>query len=66
MRFPSVNWNELVQSLSTMAVYEFQAWARSVTFVKTTGPYVISCTGQSIVKLLVDLFFVKNEKDPYV
>jgi hypothetical protein len=45
VRFPSVQWNELVQGLSSMAVYEFQGWARAATFVKTPGAYVISCAG---------------------
>jgi len=41
----SVPWNELVQGLGNMAVYEFQGWARAVTYVKTAGSYVVTCRG---------------------
>ena len=45
VRFPAVKWNEVVQSVSSMAAYEFQAWARSVSYIKTPGSYVVACSG---------------------
>ena len=42
-----MQWNELAQGVSSSSVYEFQAWARAVTYVKTTGSYVVSCIGKS-------------------
>lgn len=41
----SVPWNELVQGLGNMAAYEFQGWARAVTYIKTAGSYVVTCRG---------------------
>jgi len=41
----SVPWNELVQGLGSMAAYEFQGWARAVTYIKTAGSYVFTCSG---------------------
>lgn len=44
IRFP-VAWNELGQGIGTTAVYEFQAWARIVTYARTSGFYTLQCVG---------------------
>lgn len=41
----SINWNSLVQGLSTMAVQEMQGWARTTTYIHLAGVYDIHCTG---------------------
>ena len=41
----NTNWNELIQGLSTIAIYEFQGWARTVSYIKNNGIYIISCQG---------------------
>lgn len=55
LRFP-VQWNELVQGLSTMSSYEFQGWARISTFARTRGFYVLYCSGVHTVYLRNDNF----------
>ena len=45
LQFPDVPWNEAVQSLSSMAGYEFQAWARAVTYARLPGAHTLSCQG---------------------
>eukprot|EP01034_Spumella_vulgaris_P025248 gene25248-31681_t len=55
----SVSWNELVQALSSTAVYEFQGWARATTYVRTVGSYIINCQG-------VHSVFVRNDNMTHV
>ena len=43
--FSQTHWQELAASLQTPVVYEFQAWARAVTFVREAGVYVLNCQG---------------------
>ncbi len=45
----TVNWNDVAQGLSSAAVYEFQAWARAVTYIKTAGSYIVDCQGMVII-----------------
>lgn len=40
-----VDWNDLVQGLANTAVYELQAWARTSTYVKEAGSYLLDCQG---------------------
>ena len=44
IRFP-VSWNELVQGISTLGAYEFQGWARTMTYVTFKSPYLLQCPG---------------------
>ena len=53
VRFP-VHWNELAQGLSSMAVLEFQGWAKSISYVKLDGSYIVSCKG-------VHTVYVRND-----
>ena len=52
IRFP-VAWNELVQGVSTLGAYEFQGWARTITYVTTKSSYLIQCPG-------VHTVFIRN------
>lgn len=53
VRFP-VHWNELAQGLSSMAVLEFQGWAKAITYIKLDGSYIISCKGVHTVYIRND------------
>ncbi|KAJ1420687.1 hypothetical protein B484DRAFT_399786 [Ochromonadaceae sp. CCMP2298] len=53
VQFP-LNWNELAQGLSAVSVYEFQAWARIVSYAKVQGSYLVSCSGAHTVYLRND------------
>ncbi len=53
VRFP-VHWNELAQGLSSMAVLEFQGWAKSITYVKSDGSYIVTCKGVHTVYIRND------------
>ena len=59
IQFPSINWNEVVNSLSTTAVLEFQGWVRSTTYAATTGVYVVSCQGSHTV-------YIRNANNTHV
>lgn len=50
----SVSWNELVQGVSTLGAYEFQGWARTITYVTSKSPYLLQCPG-------VHTVFVRNK-----
>lgn len=52
IRFP-VAWNELVQGISTLGAYEFQGWARTITYVTSKSPYLMQCPG-------VHTVFIRN------
>jgi hypothetical protein len=52
IRFP-VSWNELVQGVSTLGAYEFQGWARTISYVTSKSPYLLQCPG-------VHTVFVRN------
>lgn len=43
----SVSWNELAQGVSSTAVFEFQGWARATTYVRATGSYIVTCSGET-------------------
>lgn len=47
-------WNDLVQGVSSSAVYEFQGWARSVTYARANGVYSITCAGVHTVYIRND------------
>jgi hypothetical protein len=51
--FP-VSWNDLVSGLSSLAVYEFQAWARGSFAVAQSGEYLLHCLGPHTVYLHQD------------
>eukprot|EP01039_Chlorochromonas_danica_P000609 gene609-659_t len=50
VHFP-INWNDLVQGLSTLAVYELQGWARTTHYIAKSGVYLIDCQGTHTVYL---------------
>ena len=52
IRFP-VSWNELVQGVSTLGAYEFQGWARTITYVTAKSSYLVQCPG-------VHTVFIRN------
>lgn len=47
-------WNDLMQGVSSSAVYEFQGWARSVTYARVNGVYSITCAGVHTVYIRND------------
>lgn len=53
VHFP-VHWNELGQGLSTSAVFEFQGWGRTNSYVKKPGYYTVQCFGVHTVYLRND------------
>eukprot|EP01041_Mallomonas_annulata_P000874 gene874-1699_t len=50
----NVPWGDLAQSIGNRAVFEFQGWARSVTYVRRKGTYVIDCHGVHTVYIRAD------------
>lgn len=50
VHFP-ISWNDLVQGLSTLAVYELQGWARATHYIAKSGVYLIDCQGTHTVYL---------------
>jgi hypothetical protein len=50
----NVNWNEIVQGLSSTVAYEFTGWARTNSYVRANGYYQIHCTG-------VHTIYIKND-----
>ena len=34
--------------MTTMAAYEFQAWARAISYVRIAGAYTLNCQGDAI------------------
>ena len=48
VKFPHTKWDHIAQSLSSAAAYEFQGWARTVTYAKYPGAYTLSCQGTGV------------------
>lgn len=59
-------WNEVAQSLSSTAVYEFQGWARAVTYVKAAGSYIIECQGAHTLYICNDFLTHTLVADVYL
>ena len=59
VQFSTVGWNEMVNSLSTTAVLEFQGWVRSTTYAATQGVYIVSCQGSHTV-------YIRNGNNTHV
>ena len=43
--FSDISWNDLAHGTSSFAALEFQAWARSSTFIAEEGQYSLHCMG---------------------
>lgn len=41
----AIGWNELGQGFSSNSVFEYQAWIKTTTYVKSSGSYILDCQG---------------------